>query len=45
MENGELVPFWSRVEDYAVESYAIKKVFEMESSVRVEAISNLGEFS
>ncbi|XP_064619973.1 uncharacterized protein LOC135483234 [Lineus longissimus] len=43
-DNGELEPFWSRVEDYAVESYAIKKVFEMESSVRVEAISNLEKY-
>ena len=39
----EFQPFWPRVQDQAVESYTMKEVFDMDSSVRVEAIENLGE--
>ena len=35
-------PFWLRVQEQAVESYTMKEVFDMDSSVRVEAIENLG---
>ena len=35
-------PFWIRVQDQAVESYSMREVFNMESSVRIEAIENLG---
>lgn len=35
---------WSSVFEKAQESYAMKEVFDMESSVRVEAIENLGKF-
>ena len=31
--------------DQAVESYAMKEVFDMDSSVRVQAIENLGKYS
>ena len=36
-------PFWDRMQDKCVESYAMKEVFNMESSVRVQAIENLGK--
>ena len=36
------MPLWDRMQDQAVESYAAAEVFNMESSVRVEAIENLG---
>ena len=36
-------PVWERVLNQAMESYAMKDVFNMESTVRVEAIENLGE--
>ena len=36
-------PVWDRVLNQAMESYAMKDVFDMESTVRVEAIENLGE--
>ncbi|ELU15118.1 hypothetical protein CAPTEDRAFT_228584 [Capitella teleta] len=37
-------PFWSCIQLQAVESYTMKEVFNMESSVRVQAIENLGKF-
>lgn len=40
--DGKKESFLSRVEDQVVESYCMKEVFNMESSVRVEAIENLG---
>ena len=40
----EFQPFYLRVQDQAVESYTMKEVFDMESSVRVEAIENLGKW-
>ena len=36
--------FWERIQDQAVESYTMKEVFDMDSSVRVEAIENLGKW-
>lgn len=42
--NDELCPFWACVQDQAIESYTIREVFNMESTVRVEAIENLGKF-
>ncbi|XP_067673831.1 uncharacterized protein [Haliotis asinina] len=42
--DGEECPLWKRVEQQARESYAMKEVFDMDSSVRVEAIENLGRF-
>ena len=42
MVDGERQSFWSRIQDQAVESYTMKEVFDMNSSVRVEAIQNLG---
>ena len=38
----EALPFFVRVQEQAVESYTMKEVFSMESSVRIEAIENLG---
>ena len=43
MVDGKSYPFWLRVQDQAVESYTMKEVFDMDSSVRVEAIENLGK--
>ena len=43
MEDGEPAAFWYCLQDQFIQSYAIKEVFDMESSVRVEAIENLGE--
>merc|ERR1712226_427230 len=40
----EIQPFWDRIQDQALESWTMKEVFNMESSVRVEAIENLGKF-
>lgn len=42
--NNEPCPFWACVQDQAIESYTIREVFNMESTVRVEAIENLGKF-
>jgi hypothetical protein len=36
--DGEMQPLWSRVEDYTRELYAMREVFDMDSSVRIEAI-------
>ena len=41
--DGEFQPFWLRVQDQAVESLTMKEVFSMDSSVRIEAIENLGK--
>ncbi|CAL1534341.1 unnamed protein product [Lymnaea stagnalis] len=41
---GEYCPIWQRVKDQASESWSIKEVFDMNSSVRVDAIENLGKF-
>ena len=41
-ESDEYQPFWYAVQDRAVENYTMKEVFSMDSSVRVEAIENLG---
>ena len=43
MVDEEVFSFWERVQDQAVESYTMREVFNMESSVRVEAIENLGQ--
>ncbi|XP_060075701.1 uncharacterized protein LOC132555370 isoform X1 [Ylistrum balloti] len=37
-------PLWIRIQDQARESYAMREVFKMDSSVRVQAIENLGKF-
>ncbi|CAD5125335.1 DgyrCDS13574 [Dimorphilus gyrociliatus] len=42
--NEEECPFWTCVQEQAIESYTIREVFNMESTVRVEAIENLGKF-
>lgn len=42
--DGEMQPLWPRVEDYTRELYAMREVFDMDSSVRIEAIENLGRF-
>ena len=42
MIDGVAEPLWDRVLSQAMESYNMKDVFNMESSVRVEAIENLG---
>lgn len=36
--------FFDRVNEYAMESFAVREVFRIESTVRVDAIENLGEF-
>ena len=38
----QYISFWERVKEQAIESYTMKEVFDMDSSVRVEAIENLG---
>ena len=38
------LPLWSRIQEQARESYAMRDVFNMDSSVRVDAIENLGKF-
>jgi hypothetical protein len=40
--DGQFQPFWSCIRMQAVESYTMKEVFNMDSSVRVQAIENLG---
>lgn len=40
----QLRPLWMRIQDQARESYAMREVFKMDSSVRVQAIENLGKF-
>ncbi|XP_062582558.1 uncharacterized protein LOC134244316 [Saccostrea cucullata] len=37
-------PLWFRIQEQARESYAMREVFSMESSVRVQAIENLGKY-
>lgn len=37
-------PLWLRVQEQARESYAMREVFSMDSSVRVQAIENLGKY-
>lgn len=41
---GEYYGMWERVNIQASESWAMKEVFDMNSSVRVDAIENLGKF-
>ena len=41
----ETCPFFLRVQDQALESYTMREVFSMDSSVRIEAIENLGTLS
>ncbi|XP_023933470.1 uncharacterized protein LOC106162415 isoform X2 [Lingula anatina] len=41
----ELFSLWQRVQDYALEHFAMREVFNMDSHVRVEAIENLGKFN
>ncbi|KAL8576103.1 hypothetical protein ACOMHN_001453 [Nucella lapillus] len=41
---GDASPLWVRVHEQARESFAMREVFNMDSSVRVEAIENLGKF-
>lgn len=42
---GDVVhPLWLRIQEQARESYAMREVFSMDSSVRVQAIENLGTF-
>ncbi|KAK7483424.1 hypothetical protein BaRGS_00025364 [Batillaria attramentaria] len=43
-QQGEATPVWQRVQEQARESFAMREVFSMDSSVRVEAIENLGKF-
>lgn len=38
-------PLWLRVQEQARESYAMREVFSMDSSVRVQAIENLGKWN
>lgn len=42
--DGQYQPLWDRVKEQASESLAMGKVFDMDSTVRVEAIENLGKF-
>ncbi|XP_048747306.1 uncharacterized protein LOC125659614 [Ostrea edulis] len=42
--DGELQVLWQRVTSYAQDMYAMKDVFAMESTVRVDAIENLGKY-
>ncbi|XP_048747523.2 uncharacterized protein LOC125659773 isoform X2 [Ostrea edulis] len=37
-------PLWLRIQEQARESYAMREVFRMDSSVRVQAIENLGKY-
>ncbi|XP_061197568.1 uncharacterized protein LOC133205720 [Saccostrea echinata] len=37
-------PLWFRIQEQARESYAMREVFSMDSSVRVQAIENLGKY-
>lgn len=40
--DGEEQALWQRVTSYAQDMYAMKDVFAMDSTVRVDAIENLG---
>lgn len=42
--DGEEQALWQRVTSYAQDMYAMKDVFAMDSTVRVDAIENLGKF-
>lgn len=42
--DGEEQALWQRVTSYAQDMYAMKDVFAMDSTVRVDAIENLGNF-
>ena len=42
--DGQFGPFWDRMQAKCVESYAMKEVFNMDSSVRVQAIEHLGRY-
>ncbi|KAJ8312415.1 hypothetical protein KUTeg_009788 [Tegillarca granosa] len=42
--DGDLQPVWPRIQDYTSEMFAIQEVFSMDSSVRIDAIENLGRF-
>lgn len=42
--HGDTSTLWARVHEQARESFAMREVFNMDSSVRVEAIENLGKF-
>ncbi|CAH1232801.1 FAM65A [Branchiostoma lanceolatum] len=41
---GVKLPFWQRVHEQAVESYTMREVFQMESSVRLSAIEDLAKY-
>ncbi|XP_077995737.1 protein tirA-like isoform X2 [Glandiceps talaboti] len=43
--DGEKKTFWERVHEEAVISYTMKEVFSVDSSVRLDAIQNLGKFN
>lgn len=40
----KILPLWNKIQEQARESYAMREVFNMDSSVRVDAIENLGKF-
>ncbi|XP_033627657.1 protein tirA-like [Asterias rubens] len=42
--NGESFEFWQRVQEQALESYTMREVFSMDSTVRIDAIQNLSKF-
>lgn len=42
-EDGEQYSFFDRLSDEAIESYTMKEVFSVDSSVRIKAIENLGK--
>ncbi|XP_038059074.1 uncharacterized protein LOC119730313 [Patiria miniata] len=42
--NGERCEFWQRVQEHALESYTMREVFSMNSTVRIDAIQNLSKF-
>ncbi|XP_035690300.1 uncharacterized protein LOC118425519 isoform X3 [Branchiostoma floridae] len=41
---GVKLPFWQRVHEQAVESYTMREVFQMDSSVRLSAIEDLAKY-
>ncbi|XP_070573269.1 uncharacterized protein [Ptychodera flava] len=43
-KQGDPDSFYERLKDYAVGSFAIREVFDMESTVRLDAIQNLSTF-
>ncbi|XP_070573272.1 uncharacterized protein [Ptychodera flava] len=43
--DGEKKPFWERVHEEAVVTYTMKEVFSVDSSIRLDAIQNLGKFN